>query len=147
MAARIVHSENIIITNFETRLHLECSSPAFKRYASCKNTTRKGQNQNIVSFVLLAFLLHFMFVDTGLEYSRSNFVLEQLRLHDNFIFGMLYCSSQGWFTSCDLSFTISFTTQARTARLLLTKSPGDEVGGSNKRCPLTSNFDAKNFTK
>ena len=25
--------------------------------------------------------------------------------------------------------------------------PGDEVGGSNERCPLTSNFDAKKLTK
>ena len=24
---------------------------------------------------------------------------------------------------------------------------GNEVGGSNERCPLTSNFDAKKFTK
>ena len=43
-----------------------------------------------LNFVPLAFLLHACLLNAGLEYLRSDLVLEQFRLRNNFIFGILY---------------------------------------------------------
>ena len=39
------------------------------------------------------------------------------------------------------------TVVRRTLANLLDFNQGEDVGGSNERCPPTSNFDAKKFTK
>ena len=41
----IEHSENEVITYFETRLDLECSIPAFNNHAPGKKTKQPIQNQ------------------------------------------------------------------------------------------------------
>ena len=50
----IEHSENKVITYFETRLDLECSIPAFNNHAPCKK--RKQPIQNQVTFSSTIFL-------------------------------------------------------------------------------------------
>ena len=72
---------------------MECSNPAFN-----KHTKQLGQNQDALiglNVVPLVFLSNAYLLSTSLEHSRSDFVFEQFRLCNNFIFGMLYHETKG----------------------------------------------------
>ena len=83
---------------------LECSVPAFKKRACCKNA--KGTKCRPLTvfrprFSCLKFLHLTCFLYTGLEHSMSNLVFE---IDNKFIFGMLYSIQ-------DLQNPFSFLTQ------------------------------------
>ena len=87
------HSENKSLSILKTKSDLECCSPALNKRASRKNAKQLRQNQITLiglSFVPLAFLQNACLLNAVLDHSRSDLVLQQPRLRNNFIFGMHY---------------------------------------------------------
>ena len=76
---------------FEMRPHLECLSLAFKKRMFCKNAKGTKQSYATKYVLILSFLSEILagecLLNTRLEHSWSNC---PLRIHHNFIFGMLY---------------------------------------------------------
>ena len=90
----IEHSENKIITNFESWVGPGVIQFIIQQTSPCKYKQRGENNRNVISIlrcVPLVFLLQACLLKARVEYSKSNLVSKQHILRKNFTFGILYC--------------------------------------------------------